>query len=168
MDNLWQREENIVAKGEIVRFEQFLLLSLYFQKAAAEASESVYMRERVKGSSHYMLWYINPFPHTTNLQQTTLKTLCQKPEKSLYIKVYLLTKYENIVAKVEIAHFEQLLLLSQCIQKSSAAGAGVFLALLARRAYVMAIRPSCVCKQFLVNMIQSSLLIVSQPNLYRS
>ena len=40
--------KNIVAKEEIARFVQFLLLSLYFQKAAAaEASESVYMRERV-------------------------------------------------------------------------------------------------------------------------
>ena len=35
---------NIVAKGEIACFEQFLLLSLCFKKlSAAEASESVYM-----------------------------------------------------------------------------------------------------------------------------
>ena len=33
MDNLWQKVENIVAKGEIARFVQFLLLSLCFQKA---------------------------------------------------------------------------------------------------------------------------------------
>ena len=40
--------ENIVVKGEIGRFEQFLLLSLCFKKlSAAEASESAYMRERV-------------------------------------------------------------------------------------------------------------------------
>ena len=50
MDNLWQKVENIVAKGEIARFVQFLLLSLCFQKAVWEASESVYMRERVKTS----------------------------------------------------------------------------------------------------------------------
>ena len=39
-----------MAKGEIACFEQFLLFSLCFQKAAeaAEVSESVYMRERVK------------------------------------------------------------------------------------------------------------------------
>ena len=49
MYNLWRKVENIVAKGEIARFVQFLLLSLYdFKKlSAAEASESVYMRERV-------------------------------------------------------------------------------------------------------------------------
>ena len=33
MDNLWPKVENIVAKGEIARSEQFLLLSLCFQKA---------------------------------------------------------------------------------------------------------------------------------------
>ena len=45
---LLKRVENIVAKGEIARFEQFLLLSQCFLKlSAAEASESVYMRERV-------------------------------------------------------------------------------------------------------------------------
>ena len=33
MDNLWLKVENIVAKGEIACFEQFLLLSLCFQKA---------------------------------------------------------------------------------------------------------------------------------------
>ena len=32
MNNLWQKVENIVAKGEIARFVQFLLLSLCFQK----------------------------------------------------------------------------------------------------------------------------------------
>ena len=39
--------ENIVAKGEIARFEQFLFCHYVFKKtSAAEASESVYMRER--------------------------------------------------------------------------------------------------------------------------
>ena len=33
MDNLWQKLENIVAKGEIARFVQFLLLSLWFLKS---------------------------------------------------------------------------------------------------------------------------------------
>ena len=33
MDNLRLKVENIVAKGEFARFEQFLLLSLCFQKA---------------------------------------------------------------------------------------------------------------------------------------
>ena len=33
MDNLGLKVENIVAKGEIACFEQFLLLSLFYQKA---------------------------------------------------------------------------------------------------------------------------------------
>ena len=33
MDNLWLKAENIVAKGQIARFEQFLHLSLGFLKA---------------------------------------------------------------------------------------------------------------------------------------
>ena len=44
-----------------------------------------------------------------------------------------------------------------------------FLALLARRAYALAdVRRVCVCKHVLVNAIQSSVLIVSQSNLYSS
>ena len=47
---LLKKVENIVAKGEISHFEQFLLLSQIFQKlSAAEASESVYMLASVKG-----------------------------------------------------------------------------------------------------------------------
>ena len=51
---LWMKElslnrvKNIVAKGEIAQYEKFLLLLQCFQKSsAAEASESVCMRERV-------------------------------------------------------------------------------------------------------------------------
>ena len=41
--------ENIAAKGEIASFEQFLLLPQCSQKSsAAEASESIYIWERVK------------------------------------------------------------------------------------------------------------------------
>ena len=46
MENLWLKFENIEAKVEIARFEQFLLLSLCFQKAA-EASESIIWRKMV-------------------------------------------------------------------------------------------------------------------------
>ena len=35
MDNLSLKVENIVAKEEIARFEQFILLSLCFQKAVS-------------------------------------------------------------------------------------------------------------------------------------
>ena len=45
----FKRLENIVTNGDIARLEQFLLLPRCFQKSsAAEASENVYMWERVK------------------------------------------------------------------------------------------------------------------------
>ena len=44
---LQNKIENIVAKGEIACFEQFLLLLQFFQKSsAADALKYVYMRER--------------------------------------------------------------------------------------------------------------------------
>ena len=53
---------------------------------------------------------VNLLTHTTNLQQTTLKTSRQKHRKTLKMKVLLLKKVENIVAKEEVASFEQFLL----------------------------------------------------------
>ena len=47
-EQLSNEVENIVASGEIARFEQFFLLQQYFQKSsAAEASESICMWERI-------------------------------------------------------------------------------------------------------------------------
>ena len=44
-------------KGEIARFVQFLFCHYVFKKSsAAEASESVYMRERVKEKNSKTLW----------------------------------------------------------------------------------------------------------------
>ena len=85
MDNLWQKVENIVAKGEIARFVQFLLLSLFSKKpSVAKASESVYMRERVKP----LIFMFNPFLHTdapdTSAADEFWKYLFQK-EKLLII-----------------------------------------------------------------------------------
>ena len=64
-----------LAKGEIARFEQFLLLSLCFQKGfcCRGVRESVYMRKGVKGTVLYICvkqnkaitlyfdYYFNPF-----------------------------------------------------------------------------------------------------------
>ena len=42
--SLPKKVENIVEKGDIAHFEQFLLLSQYFQKSSAvDASESFFM-----------------------------------------------------------------------------------------------------------------------------
>ena len=49
MEELLNNVENAVAKVEIARFEQFLLLSQCFQKlSAADASECIYKWESVK------------------------------------------------------------------------------------------------------------------------
>ena len=68
-----------------------------------------------------MLWGkegVNPFPHTTILQQTTLNIFCQKVENLYNWKDNLSLKVENNVAKGEIARFKQFLLLSLCFQKA--------------------------------------------------
>ena len=57
------------------------------------------------------------------MQQMTFKSSRQKYAKSLLMKIVLLNKVENIVAKGEMACFEQFLLLSQCFQNVSAAKA---------------------------------------------
>ena len=55
---LLNRVENIVAKGDIAYFEQCFLLQQFFQKSsAAEASEIIYMLERVKFFSRMV--YVN-------------------------------------------------------------------------------------------------------------
>ena len=91
----------------------FFFCHYVFKKpSAAEASESVYMRERV-----------NPFSYTTRLQQLTLKSMKNFINDCQTVHVLLLNIVESVVAKREIACFEQFLLLSQCYLKSSAAEA---------------------------------------------
>ena len=64
---------------------------------------------------------LNPFPHTTNLQQTTLKTSKQKDSEYYIMKELLLNRVKIIVANGEIANYEHLIILPKCFQKSSAA-----------------------------------------------
>ena len=63
-----------------------------------------------------MLERVNPFPHTTILQQTTLNIFCLKTENLYNWMDNLWLKVENIVANGEIARFVQILLLSLCFQ----------------------------------------------------
>ena len=54
-----KKVENIVANGEIARFDQFLLLSQCFEKSsAAVTSESICMWKRVKRNN---LLYLNMY-----------------------------------------------------------------------------------------------------------
>ena len=61
--------ENIVVKEEIARFEQFLLLTVCFQKpSAAEASERVFMRVEL------ILYTLQTWRLISHLILYTLKT----------------------------------------------------------------------------------------------
>ena len=62
---------------------------------------------------------LNPFPHTTILQQKTLNIFCQKIENLGKWMDNLLLTVENIVAKGDIAHFEQFLLCHYVFKKLS-------------------------------------------------
>ena len=98
MDNLWLKVENIVAKGEIAHFDQFLLLSLCFQKAVCcrgvrkrlYEGKGFMMQCRWRPWCTYMYsWLLltrtcdySNIICTAVLQQTTLKTFKQKREQS--------------------------------------------------------------------------------------
>ena len=68
MDNPWLQGENIVAKGEIARYEQFLLLSLFFfsnsrgvRKRLYINSSSVYGKTSFKYFVEIILWLVFHF-----------------------------------------------------------------------------------------------------------
>ena len=61
---------------------------------------------------------LNPFPHTTILQQTTLNEFCQIMENLNNWMDNLWQKVENMLANGEIARSVQFLLLSLCFQKA--------------------------------------------------
>ena len=69
--NLRQIVENIVAKGEIARSEQFLLLSLLFSNSRLlQASQNIYIRERVNWISRaitlILFLFLKETLHTTD------------------------------------------------------------------------------------------------------
>ena len=74
--------------------------------------QQIYSRLLWKCVDKNMENLFNPFPHTTVLQQTTLNIFCQKMENLYNWMDNLWLKVENIVAKGEIARFEQFLILS--------------------------------------------------------
>ena len=63
------------------------------------------------------IFNVNPFPHTTILQQSTSNIFCQKIENLYNWTDNLWLKVENIVAKEEIARFKQFLLVSLIVFK---------------------------------------------------
>ena len=110
---MWQNEIFLIVSKSI------LFDNVYQKSSALEAWEKVKYTEE-------MSWHIqstpknglNPFPHTTILQQTTLSIFCQKIENLYNLMDNLRLKLENIVAKGEIARFVQFIFWSLCFQKA--------------------------------------------------
>ena len=134
----------MVTKGEIACFQQFLLLLPCFKKAA-EASKSVYMRERVNILQ-------SCFPNRWLQMCGTWNKV--KPSSPLPVSCKGLKLFTQPIYLLFMVKWVTLL---------------AFLALLKSlcRGVVSVVRP-CGHKQLLVNAIQSSVLIESQSNLCSS
>ena len=95
--------------------------TLNFDLWDSEASEDLALHCSQTASIWLIAWmfiYRCPFPHMTNLQQTTLNIFCQKIGYPFNYRDFLWLKVKNIVVKGEIACFEQFVLLSLCFQKA--------------------------------------------------
>ena len=102
-----KRVENTVGKGEIVRYEQFLLFLQCFQKACFPGA-----------SKGVIVWeWVNPLPYMPVLGSSN-----SAANENMMSKVWtngeqLSDCGENIVGKEEIPCSEQFLLFPQCFQK---------------------------------------------------
>ena len=116
-------------------------------------------------ASNYMWERVNPFPHTTILQQTTLNVFCQNIENLYNWMDNLWPKVKNIVAKGEIARFVQFLLLSLCFKKA-VCSRGVRKRLYEEKVYLMKNKLSSFfrigCIEFTCKKIRKNLTI-DQP-----
>ena len=65
-----------------------------------------------------LYFLFNPFPHTINLQQATLKTYTKEIGNFLLMKIQWLNRVRNMLTQEEIARFKQFLLLSTCFKKA--------------------------------------------------
>ena len=100
--------ENIVAKRKLLMISNFSFFP--YISTPFDHYTSIFQ--------YFCLDVFNPFSHTTILQQTTLNIFCQNIENLYNWMDNQRLKLENIVAKGEIARFEQFLLLSLCFQKA--------------------------------------------------
>ena len=102
-----------MGKGEIARYEQFLLFPQCFQKACFPGvSKCVIVRE-----------WVNPLPDDKILDRSNLKQSAEDNLKFDENSRKFSKRVENIVGKGEIARYEQFLLFPQCFQKASFLGA---------------------------------------------
>ena len=102
-----------MGKGEIARYEQFLLFPQCFRKASAET--------RKKPG---LVWEgVNPFPFPNDkiLDPSKQREFAYNNLKFDENGRKFFKRVENTAGKGEIARYEQFLLFPQCFQKTSAA-----------------------------------------------
>ena len=101
-----------MGKGEIARYEQFLLSPQCFQKACfPEASKGVIVWEWVNSLPNNKIWGL-----------TKLKVVADNKFKFAKMLISLFDRVENIVGKEENACYQHFLLFLYCFQKASFSG----------------------------------------------
>ena len=112
----------ILKQSDNFRMKKIIIWSwcIFICELSFQSTRGIATWEMITYSANEIIFWscINPFPHTTILQQTTLNVFCQNIENLHNWKDNLWLKVENIVAKGEIARFVQFLLLSLCFQKA--------------------------------------------------
>ena len=99
--------ENTVGKGEIARYEQFLLIPQCFQKACFPGA-----------SKGIIVWeWVNPLPDDKTLDKSKLKQSADNNFKFDENDGKFPKWIENTVGKGEIAHYEQSLLFPAVFSK---------------------------------------------------
>ena len=101
-----------MGKGEIARYEQFLLFPQRFQNACFPGA-----------SKGVIVWeWVNPFSNNIFLDWNKLKVFPDNKLNAGKIKISVFERVENIVGKEENAGCQHFLLFPQCFQKSSLSG----------------------------------------------
>ena len=104
--------ENTVGKGEIARYEQFLLFPQYFQKACfTGASKGVIVWE-----------WVNSLPIDKILDCSKLESFADDILNVREKLKFVSERVENIVGKGENAGYQHFLLFPLCFQKASFIG----------------------------------------------
>ena len=107
-----KQEENTVGKGEIARYEQFLLFPQCFQKACFPgASKGVIGWE-----------WVNRLPHGKILDLSKLKAIADDYFSVAQVVQFFSDRVENVVGKGEHAGYQHVLLFQQCFQRNYFSG----------------------------------------------
>ena len=107
-----KRVENTVGKGEIARYEQFLLFPQCFQKACSPGAS--------KGA--IVCEWINTLPNDKFLDMTKLKAFTDDKLNIAKMTISLCDRFENTVGKEENDGYQHFLLFPPCFPQPSSPG----------------------------------------------